>query len=162
MCITVHAVTVLVEGSVERVGDSVRVRVQLIQAATDRHLWAESYERKLGDVLLLENDLAQEIARQVQVHTAGRPPAGLANLGQVDPNALQDYLQGNHYWALRTDGGLPKAIEYFNRSIGEDPNFARSYAALANCYIVAPMLTTLSQTAAYSKATRRALHERGP
>ncbi len=146
-------VDALVEGSVERVGDSVRVRVQLIQAATDRHLWAESYERKLGDVLLLENDLAREIARQVQVHMADPSPADSASLGRVDPNALQDYLQGNHYWALRTDGGLPKAIEYFNRSIAEDPNFARSYAALANCYIVSPMLTALSQTAAYPKAT---------
>jgi TolB-like protein/Tfp pilus assembly protein PilF len=145
-------VDALVEGTVERVGDSVRVRVQLIQAATDRHLWAESYERKLGDVLLLENDLAREIARQVQVHTADSTPANLANLGRVDANALQDYLQGNHYWALRSDGGLPKAIEYFNRSIAEDPKFAPSYAALANCYIVYPLLTTVSQTAAYPKA----------
>jgi TolB-like protein/DNA-binding winged helix-turn-helix (wHTH) protein/Tfp pilus assembly protein PilF len=145
-------VDALVEGSIERVGDLVRVRVQLIQAATDRHLWAESYERKLGDVLLLENDLAREITRQVEVHTADPPPADLANLGRADANALQDYLQGNHYWALRTDGGLPKAIEYFNRSIAEDPNFVRSYAALANCYIVAPMLAQISQTAAYPKA----------
>jgi DNA-binding winged helix-turn-helix (wHTH) protein/tetratricopeptide (TPR) repeat protein len=76
------------------------------------------------------------------------------NLRQVNPNALQDYLQGNHYWALRTDGGLPKAIEYFNRSIAEDPNFARSYAALANCYIVYPMFTgSVSQAVAYPKAT---------
>jgi TolB-like protein/Tfp pilus assembly protein PilF len=146
-------VDALVEGSVERVGDSVRVRVRLIQAATDRHLWAESYEKKLGDVLLLENDLATEIAGQVQVHTADPSPADSGSLGHVDSNALQDYLQGNHYWALRTDGSLPKAIEYFNRSITEDANFARSYAALANCYIVAPLLTTLSQTAAYPKAT---------
>jgi TolB-like protein/DNA-binding winged helix-turn-helix (wHTH) protein/Tfp pilus assembly protein PilF len=146
-------VDALVEGSVERVGDSVRVRVQLIHTATDRHLWAESYERKLGDVLLLENDLAREIARQIQVHTADSPPTNSANLGRVAPNALQDYLQGNHYWALRSDGTLPKAIEYFDRSIAEDPTFAPSYAALANCYIVSPMLTTLSQAAAYPKAT---------
>jgi tetratricopeptide (TPR) repeat protein len=106
----------------------------------------------LGDVLLLENDLAREIARQIQVHTADPSPADLANVGRADANALQDYLQGNHYWALRTDGGLPKAIDYFNRSIAEDPNFARSYAALANCYIVAPMLAPFSQTAAYPKA----------
>jgi TolB-like protein/DNA-binding winged helix-turn-helix (wHTH) protein/Tfp pilus assembly protein PilF len=144
-------VDAVVEGSVERAGESVRVRVQLIQVATDRHLWAESYDRKLGDVLLLENDLAREIADQVQVHTTGEDHV---SLGQVNPNALQDYLQGNHYWALRTDGGLPKAIEYFNRSIAEDPGFARSYAALANCYIVYPMFTgAISQVVAYPKAT---------
>jgi TolB-like protein/Tfp pilus assembly protein PilF len=143
-------VDAVVEGSVERAGESVRVRVQLIEVATDRHLWAESYDRKLGDVLLLENDLARQIADQVQVLATG---GNSENLRQVNPNALQDYLQGNHYWALRTDGGLPKAIEYFNRSIAEDPNFARSYAALANCYIVYPMFTgSVSQAVAYPKA----------
>jgi len=151
-------VDAVVEGSVERSGESVRVRAQLIQVATDRHLWAESYDRKLGDVLLLENELAREIASQVQVRTTGEDHVSLA---QVNANALQDYLQGNHYWALRTDGGLPKAIDYFNRSIAEDPGFARSYAALANCYIVYPMFTgSVSQTVAYPKATeasRRAL-----
>jgi TolB-like protein/DNA-binding winged helix-turn-helix (wHTH) protein/Tfp pilus assembly protein PilF len=147
-------VDAVVEGSVERAGESVRVRVQLIQVATDRHLWAESYDRKLGDILLLENELAREIANQVQVHAASE---NSVSLGQVNPNALQDYLQGNHYWALRTDGGLPKAVEYFNRSIAEEPNFARSYAALANCYIVYPMFSgEISQAVAYPKATEAA------
>jgi TolB-like protein/DNA-binding winged helix-turn-helix (wHTH) protein/Tfp pilus assembly protein PilF len=147
-------VDAVVEGSVERSGESVRVRVQLIQVATDRHLWAESYDRKLGDILLLENELAREIANQVQVHaTAGDS----ASLGRVNPNALQDYLQGNHYWALRTDGGLPKAVEYFDRSIAEDPSFARSYAALAHCYIVYPMFSgEISQAVSYPKATEAA------
>jgi TolB-like protein/DNA-binding winged helix-turn-helix (wHTH) protein/Tfp pilus assembly protein PilF len=147
-------VDAVVEGSVERAGESVDVRVQLIQVATGRLLWTESYDRQLGDVLLLEDDLAREIAGQVQVLAAR---GNSANLGQVNPNALQDYLQGNHYWALRTDGGLPKAIEYFNHSIAEDPGFARSYAALANCYIVYPMFTgSVSQAVAYPKATEAA------
>jgi TolB-like protein/Tfp pilus assembly protein PilF len=144
-------VDAVVEGSVERLRESVRVRVQLIQAATGRHLWTESYHRKLEDVFLLESDLARGIADQVQVLATG---GNSENLGQVNRNALEDYLQGNHYWALRTDGELPRAIDYFNRSIAEDPSFARSYAALANCYIVYPMFTgSVSQAVAYPKAT---------
>ncbi len=108
-------------------------------------------------VLLAGSGLAYwRAGKGVRASTVGQSVQSLA-MSSENPEAMQDYLQGTHYWALRTDGGLPKAVEYFNRSLAEDPNFARSYAALANCYIVYPMFTgAVSQTVAYPKATEAA------
>lgn len=142
----------VLEGSVERSGDRMRVRVQLIDATTDRHLWAEAYDRQLSDVLLLEAELAQDIARQIQVRLTPQQQQALAHNRALNPEAFQDYLQGRHYWALRTRQSLTTAIEYFNRAIRQDPNDAHGYAGLAQCYIVLPMMAKTSQTEAYQKA----------
>src|SRR5580693_6870419 len=128
-----------------------RVRVQLIEASSDQHLWAEAYDRQLGDVLLLEADMAQDIARQIELRLTPQQQ-NLAHIRTLNPQAFQDYLQGRHYWALRTSQSMATAIEYFNRAIQEDPNDARSYAGLAQCYIVLPMVTKTSQAEAYLKA----------
>jgi TolB-like protein/DNA-binding winged helix-turn-helix (wHTH) protein/Tfp pilus assembly protein PilF len=145
-------VDTLVEGSVERSGDRMRVRVQLIQASTDHHLWAESYDRQLSDVLRLEADVAQDIAQQIQLHLTQQQQRDLASRQPLNPQAFQDYLQGRHYWAMRTDESLTTAMEYFNRAIQEDPRDARSYAGLAHCYIVLPMLTQARQIETQQKA----------
>ena len=141
----------VLEGSVERSGDRVRLRVQLIEAATDQHLWAEAYDRPLSDVLLLEAELAQDIARQIQVRLTPQQQ-DLAHNRPLNPQAFQDYLQGRHYWALRTSESLTTAIEYFRRAIQEDPTDARAFAGLAQCYIVLPMVAEASQAEAYRKA----------
>jgi TolB-like protein/DNA-binding winged helix-turn-helix (wHTH) protein/Tfp pilus assembly protein PilF len=146
----------VLEGSVGRSGDRIRVRVQLIEAATDQHLWAEAYERQLSDVLLLEAELAQDIARQIQVRLTPKQQQDFAHNRPLNPQAFQDYLQGRHYWALRTSQSLTTAIDYFNRAIQEDPNDAHSYAGLAQCYIVLPMTAKTSQTEAYQKAREAA------
>ena len=145
-------VEAIVEGSVESAGSRVRVRVQLIQASTDRHLWAEEYDRQMNDVLQLESDVAQDIAMHVQTQLTPQQQRVLTVSRSINPQAFQDYLLGRHYWALRTRESLAKAIEYFNRAILEDPNDARSYAGLAHCYIVMPMLTGMPQTEALAKA----------
>jgi TolB-like protein/DNA-binding winged helix-turn-helix (wHTH) protein len=142
----------VLEGSVERSSDRIRVRMQLIDASTDQHLWAESYDRQLKDVLLLEAELAQDIAGQVEIRLTPKQQQNLAHNRTLNPQAFQDYLQGRHYWAMRTDESLKKAVDYFTRAIQEDPNDARSYAGLAQCYIVLPMLTTFPQADAHSKA----------
>jgi TolB-like protein/DNA-binding winged helix-turn-helix (wHTH) protein/Tfp pilus assembly protein PilF len=142
----------ILEGSVERSGDRLRVRVQLIDAATDQHLWADTYDRQLSDVLLLEADLAQDIARQISGRLTPEQQQVLAHNRTLNPQAFQDYLQGRHYWAQRTGQSLTTAIEYFNRAIQEDPNDARSYAGLAQCYVVLPMVAKTSQTEAFQKA----------
>lgn len=144
----------IVEGSVERAADRVRVRVQLVETSTDRHLWAEEYDRQLSDVLQLETDVAQNIAQQVQSKLGERQRPGLAR-HPVNPQAFQDYLLGRHYWALRTKESLNKAVEYFRHAIREDPTDARSYAGLAHCYIVMPMLIGMPQAEALEK-TREA------
>ena len=146
----------VLEGSVERSGDRMRVRVQLIDATTDRHLWAEAYDRQLSDVLLLEAEMAQDIARQIQVRLTPQQQQALAHNRALNPEAFQDYLQGRHYWALRTSQSLTTAIDYFSRAIQEDPNDARSYAGLAQCYIVLPMVAKTSQSEAYQKSARDA------
>jgi TolB-like protein/DNA-binding winged helix-turn-helix (wHTH) protein/Tfp pilus assembly protein PilF len=151
IALELHVGAVL-EGSVERSGDRMRVRVQLIDAATDQHLWAEAYDRQLSDVLLLEAELAQDIARQIQLRLTPQQERRFAQNRMLNPQAFQDYLQGRHYWALRTSDSLTSAIEYFNHAIQEDPNDARSYAGLAQCYVVLPMVTKTSQSEAYQKA----------
>ena len=142
----------ILEGSVERSGDRLRVRVQLIDAATDQHLWAETYDRQLSDVLLLEADLAQDIARKISGRLTPEQQQVLARNRTLNPQAFQDYLQGRHYWALRTSQSLTTAIDYFNRAIQEDPSDARSYAGLAQCYVVLPMVAKTSQDEAFQKA----------
>jgi len=142
----------VVEGSLERSADRVRVRVQLIRATTDQHLWAEEYDRQLSNVLGLEAEVAQDIAEHIQLQLSERQKQELARTHSIDPQAFQDYLQGRHYWALRTPENLAKAVEYFNRAIQEDPNDARSYAGLAHCYTVLPMLTGTLQSEMVGKA----------
>lgn len=146
----------VVEGSVERSGDRMRIRVQLIEAATDHHLWAEAYDRQLSDVLKLEADLAQDISREIQLHLTLQQRRTMAEARTLNPNAFEDYLQGRHYWAMRTEEGLAKAIEYFKRAIQEDPGDARSYAGLADCYIVQPMITQTQEGETAQKAREAA------
>ncbi len=131
----------VVEGSVESSNGRIRVRVQLIRASNDQHIWAEAYDRELRDVLHLEADVAQDIAREIQFHLTPQQQHNLASLGTTNPEAFQNYLQGREYWAMRTDESLHKAIDYYSRAIQQDPRDARSYAGLAQCYIVLPMIT---------------------
>ena len=142
----------VVEGSVERSADHMRVRVQLIDAATDHHLWAETYDRQISDVLQLEADVARDIAQQIQFHVSPQQQLTLARTRPINPQAFQDYLQGRQYWATRSEAGLHKAVEFFNRAIEEDPGDARSYAGLAHCYIVLPLLYNVPHLDAYAKA----------
>src|SRR5207248_1357442 len=116
----------------------------------------EAYERQLSDVLKLEADLAQDISREIQVHLTQQQQQKLAQARTLNPKAFEDYLQGRHYWATRTHEGLTKAIEYFNPAIQEDPDDARSYAGLADCYIVQPMLTDIGETQTARKAREAA------
>jgi TolB-like protein/Tfp pilus assembly protein PilF len=146
----------VLEGSVESSGGRIRVRVQLIQASTDQHLWAEAYDRELSDVLHLESDLAQDIARQIQLHLTRQQKQSLASSRATNPQAFQDYLQGRQYWAMRTEESLHKAVEYYQRAIEEDPGDARSYAGLAHCYIVLPMLTQAEMAESNQKSREAA------
>jgi len=107
-------------------------------------------------VLQLEADVAHDIARQVQIQMTPEQQQVLSPRRPSNPQAFQDYLQGRHYWALRTEESLNQAVEYFSRAIREDPGDAPSYAGLAHCYIVMPMLTGMSQSEAFQKAQEAA------
>jgi serine/threonine protein kinase/TolB-like protein/Tfp pilus assembly protein PilF len=148
-------VDAVVEGSVSRAGDRVRVTAQLIQAAADKHLWGESYDRDLRDVLVLQSEVAWAIAREIQVKINSQEQARLTVARPVNPEAHELYLQGRYYWNKRTAEGVKKGIEHFQQAIEKDPDFAPAYAGLADSYTEPVFLGvgTLSPEEARAKAT---------
>ena len=124
-------VDAIVEGTVLRAGDRVRITAQLIDAAKESHLWAESYERDLRDVLTLQSEVAQAVAREVQVKLTPQEQAYIAHVRRVDPVAYEAYLRGRYHWNGRP--GVRKSIEYFEQAIAKDPTYAAAYTGLADC-----------------------------
>ena len=127
------AVDAIVEGTVLRVGDRVRITAQLIDPEKETHLWAESYQRHLRDVLDLHAELAQSIARQVQVKLTPQEQAQFAQSRPVNPEAYEAYLKGRYHWNRRSREGLPKGVQYFQEAIAKDAGYAAAYAGLADC-----------------------------
>jgi TolB-like protein/DNA-binding winged helix-turn-helix (wHTH) protein/Tfp pilus assembly protein PilF len=128
----------IVEGSVTRSGSRVRITAQLIRASTDQHLWAETYERDINDVLRLQGEVAQAIAQQVSVELTPQQQARLRSFPSVQPEAYEDYLRG-HYFLIAnssTPSGMNTAKTYFDESIRKDPGFALAHVDLANSYLV--------------------------
>jgi TolB-like protein/Flp pilus assembly protein TadD len=125
-------VDAVVEGTVQRSGERVRISAQLIQASTDTHMWAESYERDLRDILALESEVARAIATEVQAKLTPREEARLARTRPVNPDAYEAYLMARHYWGQRTAEGLKKGAEYFRQAIDKDPTYAPAYVGLAD------------------------------
>lgn len=126
-------VDVIVEGSVIRDGTRIRVNAQLIRAATDEHFWSEAYDRELRDVLSLQSDVAQSIARKVEVTVTGEEHARLSSARTVDPEAYEAYLKGRYYWNKRTAESMPKAALYFEQAISKAPGYGAAYSGLADC-----------------------------
>jgi len=127
-------VDALIEGSVLREGDQVRITVQLIQGTTDKHLWAESYQRELRGVLVLQSEMARSIAREIGIMVSSEDQVRLASARPVNPEAHELYLKGRHFWNQRTEAGLMKSVEYFQQAIATDPSYALGYAGLADAY----------------------------
>jgi TolB-like protein len=126
-------VDAVVEGTVFRAGRRIRITAQLINAPKETHLWAESYERHLRDVLALQSEVAQAIAREVQVKLTPQEQAHFAQVKPVDPEAYEAYLKGRYHWNRRSGEGFGKAIQYFQQAIAKDPTYAAAYAGLADC-----------------------------
>jgi len=123
----------IVEGSVLRSGDRIRITAQLVRAATDQHIWAESYERDLRDLVALQDEVSRNIAGQIRKQIAARAP-GFAAPAAVNPQAHEDYLKGRYFWNLRTEAGYWKALDYFQSAVSADPQYAQAYAGLADTY----------------------------
>jgi eukaryotic-like serine/threonine-protein kinase len=123
----------IVEGSVTRSGNRVRITAQLIQASTDQHVWADSYEQELGDVLKLQGEIAQAIAQQVRLKLTPEQQARLQPARPVNPEAYEAYLRGR-FMDVSTFQGIKKAQSYYEYAIQKDPGFAPAYAGLASCY----------------------------
>jgi TolB-like protein/DNA-binding winged helix-turn-helix (wHTH) protein/Tfp pilus assembly protein PilF len=127
-------VDAVVEGTVMRSGDRVRITAQLIAAPQDRHLWAESYERDLHDVLQLQDAVARDIATHVQVRLTPTEQAHLAQARPVNPRAYELLLKGRYEWAKRGSQGLTQGLDYFQQSARLDPDFAPAYVGIAESY----------------------------
>ena len=127
-------VDAVVEGTVLRSGDQVRITAQLIEASTDKHLWSQSYEGGLKDTLAFQNDVARSIADQIQINLNAQEQAALKKVTVVDPEAYESYLKGRYFWNKRTADGLSNAIDFFNDAIESKPNYAQAYAGLADSY----------------------------
>ena len=127
-------VDAVVEGTVLRSGGQVRITAQLIDAATDKHLWSQSYEGDLRDTLALQNRVATAIADQIRITLTPREQAALRNVKVVNPEAYESYLKGRYFWNKRTADGLRVALAYFKQAIEEDPKYAPAYSGLADTY----------------------------
>ena len=125
-------VDAVVEGTVQRFGERVHISAQLVQAATDTHLWAENYERDLRDVLALQAEVARAIAAEIRVKLTPEEQAQLRRTRQVDAEAYEAYLKGRYHWNKRNLEGLMKGAEYFQKAIDRDPTYAAAYAGLAD------------------------------
>jgi TolB-like protein/DNA-binding winged helix-turn-helix (wHTH) protein/Tfp pilus assembly protein PilF len=147
-------VDAIVEGSVIRSGQRVRVTAQLLQAPTDRHLWAETYDRDLGDVLKLQGEVADAIAQQVRAQLTPQQQAQLRRADVVNPAAYDSYLKGRLYFTTEytKPSSLKKAQQDFEASIQQDPNFALAYAGLADTYVYLAFAGALQKDQAYRSA----------
>ena len=127
-------VDAVVEGTVLRSGDQVRITAQLIEASTDKHLWSRSYGGELRDTLALQNRVASAIADQIRINLTPREQAALKSAKAVNPEAYESYLKGRYFWNKRTAEGLKVALAYFKQAIEEDPKYAQAYSGLADTY----------------------------
>jgi len=129
-------VDAVVEGSVSRFGEEVRIRAQLVRVATDAHLWAQSYEGNVKDVMTLQSRVASAIARAIQVELTSAQQARLNLARAVDPAAHEAYLKGRYLWRQRTAESLKQSLDRFEQAIQKDPGYAEAYAGLADAYTV--------------------------
>jgi len=145
-------VDAILEGTVIRAGDRVRVSANLIQASPERHLWAESYERDLRDVLALQGDVARAVAREIEIKLTPRQQAQLGTSRPVNPEVYEDYLKGRFFLSKFTREGEQKALGYFQQVIEKDPGYAPAYAGMSAAYQLLTNFSVLTPNLGISKA----------
>jgi tetratricopeptide (TPR) repeat protein len=152
-------VDAVVEGTVLRSGDQVRITAQLIQASADKHLWAQSYEGDVHQTLALQRQVARAIAEEIQIELTSHERDVLKSVKTVNPDAYEAYLKGRFFWNKRTADGMKEAISYFSQAIEKDPNYAPAYAGLTDSYALAGdwKYGVLAPKDAYPKAKAAAL-----
>ena len=127
-------VAAVVEGTVLRSGERVRITAQLIRVPVERHIWAQSFEGDLRDTLVLQKSIARSIAEQIQAALNQHEQAALAHSKVVNAEAYEAYLKGRYFWNKRNGDGLKKAIEYFTLAIEKNPRYAEAYTGLGDAY----------------------------
>src|SRR6266704_1933231 len=129
----------ILEGSVQRTTDQLRVNVQLVRAESDTHLWAETFDRKLTDIFKIESEIAKTVAETLQAKLSGSEQHAIAARPTENTEAYQLYLKGRFFWNKRTGQNLNKAADYFNQAIAADPKYALAYVGLADSYVLMPL-----------------------
>lgn len=129
-------VDVLLQGSVAVSDQRVRIRAQLVDPFSEQHLWADTYDRELGDVITVQAQIADAIARHIRARLTPEEHARSRPRRTVNPQAYEAFLKGRFFWSNRTTGGLEKAVEYFGRAISIDADYAPAYSGLADTYIL--------------------------
>ena len=124
----------VLEGSVRKAGDRVRITIQLIDSKTSEHLWAESYERELKDVFAIQSEVSNTVAQALKVHLTPQEKVLIEKKQTVNPEAHTLYLKGRFYWNERTKENVEKALAYFQKAVEADPSFALAYSGIADCY----------------------------
>jgi adenylate cyclase len=154
----------ILEGSVQKSGDAVRVNVQLIKAANDSHLWADTFDRKLTDVFAIESEIAKSIADTLKAKLTGSEEHAISARPTENTEAHQLYLKGRYFWNKRTGPDLQTAIDYFKQAIDQDSNYALAYAGLADSYVLLPYFGagTLQQSIPPAKAAAQKALELDP
>ena len=147
----------ILEGSVQKANDQVRVNVQLVNAMTNAHLWAEIYDRKLTDIFAVESDIAKTIADTLQAKLTGSEKTAISKEPTANTEAYELYHKGRSLWEKRSGDNIPKAIAFYKQAIERDPNYALAYAGLASAYIILPFWAGADRLDAYSKAEDAAL-----
>src|SRR6266705_1157136 len=147
----------ILEGSVQKVNDQVRVNVQLINALTNAHLWAEIYDRKLSDIFAVQSDIAKTVADTLQAKLTGSEKQMMAAQATTDTTAYELYHKGRSLWEKRSGDNIPKAIAFYEQAIARDPNYALAYAGLSSAYIILPFWAGVDRLDASSKAKDAAL-----
>ena len=145
----------VVEGTVSRLGNRVRVTAQLIEAQTDHHLWARTYERDSQDVLALQDEVALAIANEIKLKLTARDQARLANARPVKADAVEEYLKGRYFLTKLTQENVAKSIEQLELSVTKDPDFAQAYAALSNAYFLDAGISGPEQAVPKARAAAR-------
>jgi adenylate cyclase len=145
-------VATILEGSVRQAGQRVRITAQLIDAATDEHLWAERYDRDLEDIFAIQTDVAERIVEALSVRLKPREKARLAERPTENLEAYQAYLKGRHFLSRRTETTLRQAIEQLRKAVTADPAFAQAWAGLADAYALLPSYSATPALEAYAEA----------
>ena len=147
----------ILEGTVQKASDQVRVNVQLINAGNDSHLWADKFDRKLTDIFAVESEIASKIADTLQAKLTGSSQRAIAARQTESSEAHELYLRGRYFAGKRGGDNINKAIDYFNQAIAKDPNYALAYAGLSDCYDLLPQWTAVSRADYTSKAKAAAI-----
>jgi len=149
-------VTNILEGSVQKANDEVHVNVQLLNALTDSHLWADTFDRKLTDVFGVESEIAKTIADTLRAKLTGREAATLSARPTENSAAHELYLKGRFFWNKRDTTDLEKALTYFQQAAKEDPNYALAWSGIADVYVLLPLFGGANPSDAYPKAKEAA------